>query len=128
MTNVTHFPAATTEDERGPSKFSLAYAKWMRARADVMQIENAGPSVKFGAPECQQQEDALGAASDAECDAVWEMIRAPAETTLDIQRRARVMQSLMLWCDNYGWYLDNRHILMMQSLVLDLQGDVLLKK
>ena len=122
MTNITQLPNTAPVEERKPTPFALAYTKWLKARAAVQEVENAGCSVKSGAPECEQNEDAMAAADDAEGEAVWEMIRAPSQDSLDTVRRAHVTQTLFLWGDQNGWYVDKRHLLMMQSLVLDLQN------
>jgi hypothetical protein len=122
MSNVTQLPNIAAVEDGKPTAFAVAYAKWMKARSDVAELENTGCSVKFGTPECEQHEDAMAAASTDEQEAVWEMIRSPAETSRDTISRAQVTQALFLWCDRNGWYNDKRHLLMLQSLVLDLQN------
>jgi hypothetical protein len=122
MSNVTQLPNTAPVEDGKPTAFALAYAKWMKVRSDVAELENTGCLVKFGTPECRQQEDAMAAACDAEQEVVWEMIRSPAETSSDTISRALVTQALFLWCDRNGWYNDKRHLLMLQSLVLDLQN------
>ena len=122
MNNVTQFPEPAIEEETEPSKFSIAYAKWRKALANIDELENAGHGLKGNTPEYKQHEDAVSTASDIERDAVWEMIQAPAEKQLDIVRRAHVTQELFLCGDWEGWWTDRRHLMMLQRLVLDLQS------
>jgi hypothetical protein len=90
----------------GINEFEIARAAWLAAYAKWM--------------ECNQTEDEMSAASDAEGEAVWRFIQTPATRQCDLLQKAHFVQHLVNRTEEMGDPVDHRHIVALASLVADI--------
>jgi hypothetical protein len=107
MSNIKQLRSSDS-DEASP--FAIAMAEWANAKAALARnvaIPNQGDNCAI-------------AEMDAIRDAEWNLLRTPAETLVEIKERARVVSEMFCVTDMCGRPADNRHRLMLATLVSEL--------
>jgi hypothetical protein len=120
MTNIAKVSAANVGPHEATA-FALAYAKWMKARGEIAVLDDVPAPIS--AKKTKEYEKKMEEAVTVEEEATWEMIRCSAESILDIRTRAEVTHSIFVFCQLNGEYTDQRHMMMLAKLVLDLQKE-----
>lgn len=102
----------TVDDDLGRTAFALAYAAWMKARANLADLETQ-PNIS---------DEEFGEALNRKDEAEWEMIKSPAENFLDIRLRAKAVQAIFEEVEIVGLPGDGRHIAQLNRLVSEIQA------
>ena len=94
------------------ASFADAYALWVAACANMAAINAA------------DEDAATEAAVDSACkqltEAEWRLVRTPAETMMDVRGRANAVQATFARIETDGTPTDNRHLVMLATLVADI--------
>ena len=104
MSNITTLHTNDTSDQIDP--FSIAHSAWLAAHAKWM--------------DCNQTEDEMEAAASAVAEAVWALIRTPADRQCDVLEKARFVQHLVNQTADMGEPRDHHHVAALASLVADI--------
>ena len=89
---------------------SLAYAEWMKARAQLAAMDAAASS----------DEAAWNAAQEAKRVALWRLIETPSEGLSDIKLRAESVQSIFMDVLSIGEPTDKHHMAALAGLISEV--------
>lgn len=105
-------PASTPSEPFSP--LFAAYAEWIEARAGVAK-DNAFVSV-----ESSEANRRLNAMLDRVSKAEWRMLRTPSRMLADIRLRCEIVSMMFDDAAEAGEPVDNRHLLMLRQLLLEI--------
>ncbi len=110
--------AKSTKTGQPRPTFAAAHAEWLRARTTIAELNaHRGPDKRGDAP--------MSAALDAFAAAEWKLLRTPACSVADVRERARIVMEMFATADTDGEPTDNRHRLMLSTLVNEICSPLL---
>jgi len=92
------------------SAFGLALVEYMKARADVVQLDVSQPN---------NDDDGIAVLAALQA-AEWKLLQTPSKSLCEIKRRGQVVLEMLADADFGGKPTDNRHHLMVGVLVSEL--------
>jgi hypothetical protein len=111
--NAMHLISQPSDQDGPAAPFTIAYADWMRARAEIAACE-AAPDGEI------RQDERVAEAVAAIAAAEWKLVQTPAKSFLDVQARATVVRQMFDEADWEGVPTDNRHRVMLDVLVSEI--------